>query len=425
MPDRSTAPRLQTLEKIRIIEAGKISLDNGIPVYSINAGLQDVVKVSFLFNAGDVYHPHGAVASAACHLIDDGTATKTQAEIAESIDFFGASLECESDFHEGSITLYSLNKFLEPTLELVKEIILTPAYTETEISNYVQRNVQQLMVNNEKVEYQARKVFRQALFGSHPYGQTAAIEDFKDLNRDELKNFAARHYTLSNCKIIIAGKINEEQIKLLNKIIGTVSLQSDDTVVADPGLKTVLPQTAVKQKITKEGAVQSAIRIGKLMVTRTHPDYKKLLLLNTVLGGYFGSRLMSNIREDKGYTYGIGSSMIANPWAGNLVIATEVGIEVCQPALDEIYKEIKKLTQVPIPDDELNLVRNYITGSFLKSLDGPFELAQRFHTLLTFGLGYDYYYDYLETIKTTTASQLLELAQKYFTEDSFTEIVVG
>ncbi|MEO8146698.1 MAG: pitrilysin family protein [Bacteroidia bacterium] len=422
---RTTPPSLQQLEKIKIIEAKKIALDNGIPVYSINAGVQDVAKLMFIFPAGDVYHPEGVIASASSHLIDDGTSTKSAAQIAETFDFYGASIECENDFHQGTITLYTLNKFLEPTLDLILEIIGSPAYSEAEVENYVNRNVQQLLVSDEKVDYLARKNFRAALFGNHPYGHTAEVEDYKKLNGSDLKKFASAHYNFANCQIIISGKVSDEQLNLLNKKIGSLSLSKKNEIKPESGLEKIAPQPLIKKRIAKENAVQAAIRIGKVMVTRTHPDYKKLLLLNTVLGGYFGSRLMSNIREDKGYTYGIGSTLVANPFAGNLVIGTEVGVNVCNNALEEIYKEIDILTKEPIPVEELAVVKNYITGSFLKSLDGPFELAQRFHTLLTFGLGYNYYYDYLEAIKNATSEELMVLAQKYFKQDSFTEIVVG
>lgn len=425
MLDRINAPQLQLLEKIKIIEAQKITLDNGLPLYTIDAGTQDLVKLEFVFPAGDVHQPKGVISSATSHLMDDGTHNKSATKIAETFDFYGASLEAESDFHEGALVLFTLNKFLAPTLDLIVELLTEAVFPQTEIDNYVKRQCNQLLVNNEKVDYLARKHFRSALFGSHPYGGTPEIDDYRALQQSELLHFYKSNYNLANCQIIVSGKVSDAIIALINKKVGAIKLTASQLMQPDVAIKTIKPLAPIKQHIKKENAVQSAIRIGKIMVNRKHADYKKLTILNTVLGGYFGSRLMSNIREDKGYTYGIGSSMISNLYAGNFVLATEVGSEVCNAALDEIYKEIKLLSEQPIDDVELNLVKNYMSGAFLRSLDGPFGLAQRFRTLLTNDLTYDYYYDYLENIKATTAEELQLLAQKYFQRDSFTEVIVG
>lgn len=425
MLDRINAPQLQLLDKIKIIEAQKVSLDNGLPVFSINAGTQDLVKLEFVFPAGDVYQPEGVISSATAHLMDDGTATKSAAQIAEAFDFYGASLEAESDFHEGALVLYTLNKFLEPTLDLLLELLTQASFPQAEIDNYIKRQANQLLVSNEKVDYLARKHFRAALFGNHPYGNTAEIEDYQALQQSALLQFYKSNYNLAHGTIIVSGKVSDATLALIKKKVGALKLSP--TVLMQPAEedRNIKALTPTKQFFKKENAVQSAIRIGKIMPNRKHDDYKKLTILNTVLGGYFGSRLMSNIREDKGYTYGIGSNLISNLYAGNFVLATEVGNEVRNAAIDEIYKEINLLTTEPIGDEELNLVKNYMNGAFLRSLDGPFGLAQRFRTLLSNDLTYDYYYDYLETLKATTAEDLLLLAQKYFQTDSFTEVIVG
>ena len=425
MLNRISAPQLQLLDKIKIIEAQKVVLDNGLPLFAINAGTQDLVKLEFVFPAGDVHQPAGVISSATAHLMDDGTATKSAAQIAETFDFYGASLEAESDFHEGALVLYTLNKFLEPTLDLLLELLTEATFPQHEIDNYVKRQCNQLLVSNEKVDYLARKHFRSALFGNHPYGNTAEIEDYKALQQNELLHFFKSNYNLAHGTLIVSGKVNDHTIALINKKVGSVKLVPSVLMQPDAAGKNVPSSAPARQFFEKENAVQSAIRIGKIMVNRKHDDYKRLTILNTVLGGYFGSRLMSNIREDKGYTYGIGSNLISNIYSGNFVLATEVGTEVRSAALEEIYKEIGLLSREPIGTEELNLVKNYMNGAFLRSLDGPFGLAQRFRTLFTNDLTYDYYYDYLETLKATTSEELLLLAQKYFQADSFTEVIVG
>ena len=161
------------------------------------------------------------------------------------------------------------------------------------------------------------------------------------------------------------------------------------------------------------------------MISSTHVDYAGMQVLNTVFGGYFGSRLMSNIREDKGYTYGIGSSVVPLRKEGYFCISSEVGVDVRAAAVNEIYLELKRLRTELVPESELNLVRNYMLGSFQRNIDGPFSLADRFKSILTAGMGYEYYTRYLETIQNITAEELLRLASTHLHEDSLYELVVG
>ena len=169
----------------------------------------------------------------------------------------------------------------------------------------------------------------------------------------------------------------------------------------------------------------SLLFMGMPLINRTHPDFPSVQVLNTVLGGYFGSRLMANIREDKGYTYGIGSGMSSLKHAGTLFIATEVGAEVCKATLTEIEKEINILKTELIPEKELALVKNYLLGSLLGSLENVFSHADKFKTLYFAGLGYEYYDRYTEVIKTINAYELLKLANQYLDFDKFYKVIVG
>jgi predicted Zn-dependent peptidase len=183
-----------------------------------------------------------------------------------------------------------------------------------------------------------------------------------------------------------------------------------------------LPQ---KKHLAKADAIQTAIRIGKRLFTKTHPDYCSITVLNTLLGGYFGSRLMSNIREDKGYTYGISSGIVSMKEGGYFIISTEVGSEVCDPAIHEIYREIGKLRTELVPLEELNLVKNYMLGSFLRSIDGAFAQIERFIAVEEYGLGLDFYRQYVDTIRSIDVKRLRDLANQYLQEDSFVELTAG
>lgn len=227
------------------------------------------------------------------------------------------------------------------------------------------------------------------MFGpTHPYGRDVHENDFDRISIDELKSFFTTHYNSLNCTIFASGNLPKNILDVLNKHFGDGSWGGNSVSV---NTITQLATTEIqKHFIHREDAIQSAIRVGRILFNKTHPDYFKFQVLNTILGGYFGSRLMANIREDKGYTYGIGSGLSNLVHNGYFFISTEVGADVTNQTLDEIYKEIKILREKPVDATELETVRNYILGNFLRSVDGPFALADKFKSIWEFGLDYSF-----------------------------------
>jgi predicted Zn-dependent peptidase len=250
------------------------------------------------------------------------------------------------------------------------------------------------------------------------------LSDYDNVEIEDIAAFHRKYYHPGNLRIVLSGKIEDNTLSLINKYLGNTDWKQGEPAMIRPSEI----HTAKERKILvpKEGALQSGIRIGKVLFTKKDPDYFGLGVLNTILGGYFGSRLMTNIREDKGYTYGINSGIMSLRNSGYIYIASEVGADVREEAINEVFKEMELLRQEPVPEDELSLVKNYLAGSFLRSIDGPFSLADRFLGLLDYGFDFNEYYDrYLQTINDITPQQLQDLAIKYFVEDSFLETVAG
>ncbi|MEO5645500.1 MAG: pitrilysin family protein [Bacteroidia bacterium] len=422
--NRTAPPAFLEVEKINLEEAVKLELSNGIPVYMLDAGTQEVTRIEFIFRAGIRHQAHSLVSSGVNDMLDEGTHTRNAEVIAEELDFFGAFIETETQHDVASFTLFSLNKHLRSTLPVVQDIIRNASFPEEEFRIYLTNKRQKFLVDNDKVSVLARRKFNDLLFGaSHPYGAKSELADFDMLTRESLANFHKNNYTADRCTIVVSGKLPENMLELLESFFG-------DEWKAPVNIKDAelpVPVTAKERvhTIEKEGAVQSAIRMGRVLFNKTHPDYLGMQVLNTVLGGYFGSRLMANIREDKGYTYGIGSGLVSMLGGGYFVISTEVGVDVTNAALKEVYYEIDKLQTELVGEDELELVRNYLIGVFLRSTDGPFAIGDRLKGILGYGLGYDYYDRYVETIRTITAEQLRDLANKYLKKEDLIELVVG
>lgn len=428
--DRKTAPAFREIEKVEILQGKKHSLGNGIPVYIINSGTEEVTKIEFIFKAGTyaLFHERQSAGSALLpsavnHLLTEGTSTRTSAEIAEIIDFYGAFLQTESDKDTASVSLVTLNKYLTDTLPVFEEIIKDASFPENELQTYLQNTRQKFIVDTEKVHVLSRRKFNEVIFGTdHPYGKSIDLQDFDHLRQNDLINFFRRFYLVSNCLIIVSGKTNEDVLALLEKHFGSWDKQAETqtTAIAAPAS---LPQH--KHFIERENQMQSAIRIGRMLFSKKHPDYPAMKVLNVLLGGYFGSRLMANIREDKGYTYGIGSAVFPLIQAGSFFISTEVGTEVTPAALKEIYYELSLLREQEVGADELQKVRNYMLGEFIRSVDGPFALAERLKGLILYGLDYSYYDNFIQTIKSCSTAQLRDLSQNYLQENDLHEVVVG
>lgn len=426
MIDRTIAPSINEIKKVEIIRASETRLKNNITVYYIRAGTQDLVKIELLFPAGMWQQPYPLTASAASAMLQEGTSKHSSKEIAEIADYYGAFLQTEITHDFASVAVYSLNKHLPDVLPIVEEIISDSVFPEHEWNIYLQNKRQSFIVNNKKVSFIAKKKFAELIFGNeHPYGHNVTEDDFDKLKRQDAFNFYKQSYTADDAIIIASGNVKDETLKLIEKHFGNHPKANQYENTKTNTKHITLNTEPCEIVIDKKDALQSAIRIGKNIFTKSHPDYPAMLVLNTIFGGYFGSRLMSNIREDKGYTYGIGSAMVSFTHGGYFTISTEVGADVTQDALKEIYYELHKIQTEEIPERELQLVRNYMLGAFLRSIDGPFALADRFKGIYFHGLTYDYYDRYIETIHTISANQLMELANKYLKKEDMIEVVVG
>jgi len=421
--DRTVRPAIRRIEKLAIKPAEKTFLPNGIPLYLINQGSQDVCSIEFNFRAGKWMQEQKLAARFTNRMLREGTKSYNSKEISEKMDFYGAAIRAQTGSDHASIMLNSVNKHLKEILPVFAEIVREPVFPKSELEVISTNSRERLKLNKTKHDYLAGRKIASVLFGeNHPYGYESKEEDYDNVTPEVLKNFYSTHYNAGNCFMIISGKIEDGTMALIEKYFGDKSWVKP--VPAEPQ-RIVAPSPELKHRMKLERSVQSAIRVGKRLFNKTHPDFQKMQVLNTVLGGYFGSRLMSNIREDKGFSYGINSGLASLVHEGYFYISTEVGYEVTQDALKEIYKEINLLREKLIPEDEMELVRNYFAGKILSGVDGPFKLADFYAGLLIYGLDIDYAHQLLETVKAVTSKELRDLANQYLNTEEMVEVVVG
>jgi zinc protease len=421
MLNRTLAPDFIQVEQINFIKPTINHLDNGIPVYTLFSGKQDLIRLEFIFEQVNWNAEKPLQSIAVKALLNNGTNKYTAKQIAEQIDFYGAFFQTEYGQDQLTVTLYTLNKHLGTVLPIVKDVLSDSIFPQNELDIYIQNQKQRLQINLKKNDIIARKKFANALFGDTIYGTDIQQQHYDEVKRADLLEFFKEAYNPKNCTIIASGNFKEEGLKLINNNFGN-SWESKDTTKNTFNFKVNEKQSIY---VEKDDSVQSALRLGRIAISRAHADFAGLQVTNTLLGGYFGSRLMANIREDKGYTYGIGSGIASLKHAGYFFISTEVGVDVCSNALAEIYKEINILQTELVGEAELSLVRNYMLGSMLGSLENIFSHAEKFKSIHFNGLGYDYFTNYISTVKNITAEEIRAYAQKYFNPNDFVEVVVG
>ncbi|MCP4437953.1 MAG: insulinase family protein [Aureispira sp.] len=423
MIDRSKAPVIQSVKNLKLHQPEVHLLSNGIPLYEIALGSQEIIKLDILFDAGRWYEQAPLVARATAQLLKAGTQTLNAKELAEKFEFYGAKLKIYDGFDDVNIRLYCLSKHLDKLLPIVEELFTQPAFPEDELQKFIKRNQQSLKVQLQKGDVVAYRQFTEQLFGDqHPYGYNSNMESYGNLSIPLLKEHFDRCYTANQCKIIVAGKTSPNTLKIIDQHLGNIP---NNKLIVAPNLLPLppKPEKSFYQNLNK-GNVQASIRIGCRMFDRRHIDYHAFYIVNTILGGYFGARLMQNLREEKGYTYGIYSSMEALRHSGYFYICTDVASDVKDLALTEIYLELERLQQEAISTGELEMVKNYTLGMLLNGIDGIFNISNLAKDMIACDLDHDFFDKMVDTVQNISPQTILDIAQKYFDRSSLCEVIV-
>lgn len=419
MLDRTIAPAAEKIESITIPEFSKRNLKNGVPVYFLNSGNQEVLKIEIILNSGVKYENVAGSSYLVSRLLTAGTTNKSASQIATELDYFGAFTETSSGFDHITISIYCLKKFLAPILALITDLLCNSIFPVEELQTTIRQKLNELSISDRKDSQVAAKKFRQNLFGlEHPYGQVLSAEDLNNISHDDVVDFY--NSTFFNAPMVtVCGKVDTEVLDQIGE-----SFEKFPVKNVDPKEGNII-QFNQKQIIDRPESVQSSIRIGCLTINKHHPDIHKLHITTSLLGGYFGSRLMKNIREDKGYTYGIGASIAHLQDASFLVISTDVVKKYTQNTVQEIENEIRILQNEPVDINELETLKNYLSGKFLSGLDTAFNIAGKFKAVKLHGLGYGYYNDFLKTLQEISPEEIQQTAKEYFNLDQMNSVIVG
>ncbi|MDE6446052.1 MAG: insulinase family protein [Alistipes sp.] len=413
-------PPLTIPSAVEVQSAETQTLANGVTLHLLPTDDFEVVRVTFVFRAGSAVQQVPFSASTTANLLAEGTQRYTAHEIAEQLDFYGSWFDVNLDRDFAYISFATLSKFCRQTLGLAEEILLHPTFPEEELRTYCAKRRQRLRIDRQKVDVKAREAFAEALFGpQHPYGISYDETLYDKLTRADVEAFYRTRYTAANCFVVCSGRIDDD----VRATVAAIAAQLPDGPMYIPEFPT--PVTRPETRIAHPGAVQSSLRIGRLLFDRRHPDFVGMQVLATVLGGYFGSRLMRNLREEHGYTYGVVAAMVNFDREGYLAIATQVGTEATAAAVEAIRTEIERLRTEPVTEEELSLVKKIMAGEMMRILDGPFGIADVTIENILCGRDNDVIDENLARIQAMTPADIRRLAQRYLAPDDLVTVVVG
>lgn len=414
-------PEIVIPKSVELPPVEVVTLPNGLDVHMICTEGQDVVRVSLVYAAGSAMQTKPFVASSTLNLLAEGSQKYTAHEIAEKLDFHGSYFDVSIDRDYAIATFCCLGKFFAPTLEMMGEIMLRPAFPEDEVATYTQKRMQRLAVERSKPGTKARELFSQALFGGdHPYGVSSPESDYADLTRADIESFYRRFYGADNCFAACSMGTDPAQREALLAMLSQMPVGEG---VGKSGFPS--PRTDPHRFLPIEDAYQSAIRIGRILFPRSHPDFVGMQVVATLLGGYFGSRLVQNLREERGYTYGVMAAMVNLRHTGYLAIATEVAAEATEDAVAQIFAEMERLKTESVTEDELENVKRSMLGEVMRILDGPFGIVDVAIEGVQTGVGGDYINGFIREVEAATPELIMELARKYLDRDKFTTVIVG
>ncbi|MBP5687514.1 MAG: insulinase family protein [Muribaculaceae bacterium] len=409
--DRSTPPPVSDFGDISLNVPEPITLSNGMKMWIASNREEEINKLSIYMTGGAFQESRPTQATACSIAVFNGNKEMNYAEIAEAIDFYGAWRSAQVFDNCTAFSLSSLNENFDKTLPIFIESLRTPVFPDNEFEPIRRQLAVSIATSREKVKYLANKEIMRLYYGkNHPLATDPTPDDINALTQKDMRSFHSSFYKAQNCNLVFAGNISDKEIATVETVLGEWLPDGEPTPQVESPFE---PSDEMFKIVDKPGGVQAAIVMMLKTVPRRHPDYFKLRILATVLGGYFGSRLMKNIREDKGYTYGISANHSGRAFDGYVGIATECDTRHTWNVINETHNEIKRLHDELIPEQELETVKRFMLSDLVKTLDSPFNIAAYIGNMFCYGTYPTYFNEQVQEIRSVTSLQLQEIARKY------------
>ena len=416
--NRLIAPVTHKIGAISFITPEKIILNDHAPLYWMPKVANETTRIDLYFDAG-LRQSKNSIVSMTSSMLLSGTKEKNSTEIHSQLDDLGAFFDIGLS-HEGvMVSLFALKGNILEAFDVLMDAIQNASFPEDELQEIKAEKIQNFKININRVSTMAQRAFQQKIFHNTGYAELSEEADLHSIQRTQLQEFHQNHYQKGLSKIAIVGALDEKQITRIS------ALSKPYCIDQELKFESKFCNEAGALHLEKEDAVQTAIRIGRTLFNKRHADFFDMNILSTILGDYFGSRLMKNIREEKGYTYGIGTAIAETGGSGYFLIGSEVGKEHLGDTLKEIEKELARLQNEKVGQDELHFVKNHLFGQILKMSDGPYAMMDLFLSVESYGLETDFYNTYIQRIHDIDSNDLLKTANTYLNWKEMSIISAG
>ncbi|MCH7415155.1 insulinase family protein [Belliella sp. R4-6] len=420
--DRSKAPEFLIPENITLQNPIKRTLHNGVHLYFIPTPEIDAIRLEINTDTQRSLNivDKKLTSFFTLNMIMEGTKQMSALELDDFFDQYASEVEVSSGFENNSISLLTTKKHFANVFPVFRSLLTEAVFPEKELAKRKSQKALSISLQREQNGARASQLFRKQLFGeSHPYGLISDENDVEIITREDLQDYYENSLWF-NPEIFLTGNVEEKELDMITELLGSIEVSFTEREYP-------LFSNITKERLyeVKEKSLQSTIRIGCHLIPKSHPDYHALSVFNTILGGYFGSRLIKNIREEKGHTYGIYSSIGSLKNADYWVVMADVQKQYLNEVITEIYKEIDLLKTELVGPDELETVRNYMIGNFLSNFSSAFDLIGRFKSIHQAGMDQNFYYEKLDFIRKFTAQDILNVGQKYLNRNNMVEVIVG
>lgn len=423
MVNRNTAPATYSFPDLKLDFPNEIKLNNGIPCWIINGGEDEMVRVNVYMSSGTLMETKPTLSLLTSLMLLEGTVDKDSETVAKLFDYYGTRKSADSYDYFSEVVLTSLNDNFKDTMKLTFDCIKSPLFPENELEVLKRRLAANIQVLQQRVKYIASCEMKSLYYGADTImGHNITVDDVMAITRDDLIEYHKKTYLPSSCKVIVSGMITDETLAVLNDTIGSWYSDIDSTLLPKWEMK---PSADMLSIIDKPGAMQSGIRMRLQTVQRSHRDYIPIRIMVMALGGYFGSRLMSNIREDKGYTYGINASLLGTKDDGCIDISCECATMHTWNVIEETKKEILRLKEELMPWNELETVKQHLLSSLAKTHDTPYNIAGYVSSTILFGVYPEYHNDHIKWINDITPEIIKDIANKYLDLDKLRIVIAG
>jgi zinc protease len=407
-------------------------LENGLTLLIVERHNLPIVMVNVGIKAGSLIEPEekAGLANLTAELLTSGTKKRTATEINEEMDFVGASLSASGGDDYVTVALSVLKKDLNLGFDLLSDIILNPSFLEDELNKKRERIKGSLKAQEDDPDFVASREFNKAVFGTHPYGRltVGSPETLDKIKRGDLVDFHSSYYVPNNAIMSVVGDVTPEEVKSLLTKYFTEWYPSPIPLPQGEGARGRVPIVFSGQKTitVDKDLTQANIILGHIGISRDNPDYYAVSVMNYILGsGGFASRLMQNLREEKGLVYDIHSFFDANKYGGSFQVGLQTKNESANVTIEEILGEIKKIRNTPVSDAELSDAKAFLTGSFPMRIETSRRIAGFLVAVEYYGLGMDYIDKYPFYINSVTKDDVLRVARKYLDPEEFILVVVA